>query len=371
MTGGAAVRHPDRSGRAADVIRVVDEAVAGRVVPGAVLAAGIAGQALLTYVAGAAQDDTVGWRPMTIDTVFDLASLTKVVATTPVILQLVVAGQLGLDESVAARLPGFIGAGKEHVTVRQLLTHTAGLPPHREYYERGYDGQEARTAALAEPLIAPPGTTCAYSDVGFIVLGELAAAAGGAGLAALADRLVFAPLGMTTTLFRPPGALASRIAATETYGGVGKTGVVHDENADLLGGVAGHAGLFATSADLCRYAGAWTSTEDGLAPGWLPASLRAEAVRCQTPGLGGRRGLGWGLRGDRWDNMGDGWPSSGAGHTGFTGTSISLDPVSGLWAVLLTNGVHYGRGRPGNPVVSLRKKVHAAVADAFLSRDVG
>jgi CubicO group peptidase (beta-lactamase class C family) len=368
---GAAVRRPDRSGRAADVIRVVDEAVAGRVVPGAVLAAGIAGQALLTYVAGAAQDDTAGWRPMTIDTVFDLASLTKVVATTPVILQLVAAGQLGLDEPVAARLPGFIGAGKEHVTVRQLLTHTAGLPPHREYYERGYDSQDARAAALAEPLIAPPGTACVYSDIGFIVLGELAAAAGGAGLAELAARLVFAPLGMTTTLFRPPHALASRIAATETYGGVGKTGVVHDENAELLGGVAGHAGLFATSADLCRYAGAWTSTEDGLAPGWLPASLRAEAVRCQTPGLDGRRGLGWGLRGDRWDNMGDGWPSSGAGHTGFTGTSVSLDPVSGLWAVLLTNGVHYGRGRPGNPVVSLRKKVHAAVADAFLSRDVG
>lgn len=140
---------------------------------------------------------------------------------------------------------------------------------------------------------------------------------------------------------------------------------MHDENAEVLGGVAGHAGLFGTAADLARYAAAWAG--DSRAGDCSPAGgLRAQALRCQTEGLGGRRGLGWGLRGDTWDNMGDGWPASGAGHTGFTGTSLSVDPASGLWAVLLTNAVHFGRG-PGHSVVGLRKQVHAAVAAALLA----
>jgi CubicO group peptidase (beta-lactamase class C family) len=137
--------------------------------------------------------------------------------------------------------------------------------------------------------------------------------------------------------------------------------------------VAGHAGLFGTAADLARYAAVWAgATEDGAlllegegrdrGPLW---GMRAEALRCQTGGLDARRGLGWGLRRDRYDNMGDGWPDSGAGHTGFTGTSLSVDPRSGLWAVLLTNAVHFGRG-PEHSVVGLRKQVHAAVAAELL-----
>jgi CubicO group peptidase (beta-lactamase class C family) len=164
--------------------------------------------------------------------------------------------------------------------------------------------------------------------------------------------------------------------------------VVHDENAEILGGVAGHAGLFGTAVDLARYAAAWAGNDgaDALFPGrdgrdgrdrrdgrdgrdgrdrGPLRGMRAEALRCQTEGLGARRGLGWGLRGDTYDNMGDGWPASGAGHTGFTGTSLSVDPVSGLWAVLLTNAVHFGRG-PDHSVVGLRKQVHAAVAAELL-----
>ena len=154
--------------------------------------------------------------------------------------------------------------------------------------------------------------------------------------------------------------------------------MVHDENTEAMGGVAGHAGLFGTAADLARYACAWARDGRPGCPGdgrpaWagdgaLAGGLRAEALRCQTDGLAGngRRGLGWGLRGDVWDNMGDGWPASGAGHTGFTGTSLSVDPVTGLWAVLLTNAVHFGRGLV-NSVVRLRKQVHAAVAAELLS----
>jgi CubicO group peptidase (beta-lactamase class C family) len=167
------------------------------------------------------------------------------------------------------------------------------------------------------------------------------------------------------------------MAATEPVGGRAKVGVVHDENAEAMGGVAGHAGLFGTAADLARYASAWAGDSPSAWPGdgrpaWAgggaPAGgLRAEALRCQTDGLAGdgRRGLGWSLRGDVWDNMGDGWPTSGAGHTGFTGTSLSIDPVTGLWAVLLTNAVHFGRGLVTS-AVRLRKQVHATVAADLL-----
>ena len=391
---------------------LIDDAVRRGVIPGAVLVAGIgSAEPVIRHVAGFAQDDSHARRAMTYDTIFDLASLTKVVATLPCVLRLVAAGQLGLDHPVRRHLRGFDGAGKDAVTVRQLLSHTSGLPSHREYYEYSRDPAQLRAAALAEPLVTAPGASVCYSDIGFIVLGELCAAVTGAGLDTLVAEVVCTPLGMADTGYLPGAGLAGRIASTEpaaggagpsgvrgcppgasvtsraSTGAVAKTGVVHDENAEALAGVAGHAGLFGTASDLSWYAAAWAAAGSALAtslgvPGWL----RAEALRCQTedmPGVprpddGGsgrtrpaadRRGLGWGLRGDRWDNMGDGWPLSGAGHTGFTGTSLSIDPASGLWAVLLTNAVHFGRG-PQHSVAGPRKQVHAAVATA-LADDAG
>jgi CubicO group peptidase (beta-lactamase class C family) len=338
---------------------LIDRAVRDGVVPGAVLAAGRHdAEPLLRHVAGDAQRDEVATRPMTADTVFDLASLTKVVATLPSVLYLAGRGEVGLDDQVHRYLPAF-GPGKDEVTVRQLLLHTSGLPGERRYYRWLTDAAQVRAAALAEPLVASPGSAVCYSDVGFITLGELVVAVAGCGLDEFVQDVVCAPLGLTATRYLPPASWAGRIAATERVDGLAKVGVVHDENAEVLGGVAGHAGLFGTAADLSRYAAAWAGDSSPM------EGLRAEALRCQTEGLGGRRGLGWGLRGDRWDNMGDGWPASGAGHTGFTGTSLSFDPRSGLWAVLLTNAVHFGRG-PEHSAVGLRKQVHAAVAAALL-----
>jgi CubicO group peptidase (beta-lactamase class C family) len=341
---------------------LIDDAVAAGTIPGAVLTAGRGAGPRLFHVAGDAQHDDTSRRPMMAGTMFDLASLTKVTATLPCLLYLADRGEVDLDRPAHDYLPEFAGAGQERVTVRQLLTHTSGLPAERKYYQRLRAPAEVRAAALTEPLVAAPGTTFCYSDIGFIVLGELAAAVAGRGLDELAQQEVFGPLGMTSARFRPPAGWDGRIAATERVGGVAKVGVVHDENAEALGGVAGHAGLFGTAEDLGRYAAAWAGGDEPGAPFW---GLRTEALRCQTEGLGGRRGLGWGLRDDRWDNMGDGWPRTGAGHTGFTGTSLSIDPVSGLWAVLLTNAVHFGRG-PEHSVVGLRKQVHAAVAAALL-----
>jgi CubicO group peptidase (beta-lactamase class C family) len=352
--------------------QLLDRAVDTGRIPGAVLAAGIhSREPLLLHVVGDAQRDGRSHRPMTADTIFDLASLTKVVATLPCVLYLVASGELDFDDSVRRFLPGFAGAGKDGVTVRHLLTHTAGLPSHRKYYEEMSRAGEARAAVLAEPLIAAPGSAFDYSDVGLMLAGELAAAVSGDALDELTQQVVARPLGMTDTGYRPAARLASRIAATEPVDGVAKVGVVHDENAELLGGVAGHAGLFGTAADLARYAAAWTGGPAADGDGWaqVPGPLRAEALRCQTDGLDGRRGLAWGLRHDRWDNMGEGWPESGAGHTGFTGTSLSVDPVTGLWAVLLTNAVHFGRG-PEHSVVTLRKQVHQAVAAALLDGTV-
>ena len=374
------------TGETATAAELIDRAVEAGVVPGAVLAAGRRQpEPLLWHVAGDAQRDADARRPMTADTVFDLASLTKVVATLPAVLQLAGRAEVGLDERACRYLPAFAGPGKDQVTVRQLLLHTSGLPDGRKYYRRLRDPAEIRAAVLAEPLVARPGEVFCYSDVGFITLGELAAAVAGRELDELVQEVVCAPLGMTATRYLPPGEWAGRTAATEPVGGRAKVGVVHDENTEAMGGVAGHAGLFGTAADLARYASVWAGdgppgwAGDG-SPGWAgdgppgwagdgpPAGvLRAEALRCQTDGLGGdgRRGLGWGLRGDVWDNMGDGWPASGAGHTGFTGTSLSVDPVTGLWAVLLTNAVHFGRDLVTS-VVRLRKQVHAAVAAELL-----
>jgi CubicO group peptidase (beta-lactamase class C family) len=377
----------------ATAAELVDHAVATGLVPGAVLAAGVrTAEPVLLHVAGHAQRDAAATRPMTADTVFDLASLTKVVATLPVVLRLAGRGEIGLDQPVHRYLPQFAApgrtgapgrtagpggpgrAGKDTVTVRQLLLHTSGLPGVRRYYQHLNERDEILAAALAEPLAAPPGSVFSYSDVGFISLGELAVAVTGRGLDELVRDVVCGPLGMTATRYLPPPGWAGRIAATEVVGGAAKVGVVHDENAEILGGVAGHAGLFGTAGDLARYAAVWAGgAEDGAlqleegegrgrGPLW---GMRAEALRCQTEGLDARRGLGWGLRGDRYDNMGDGWPDSGAGHTGFTGTSLSVDPRSGLWAVLLTNAVHFGRG-PEHSVVGLRKQVHAAVAAELL-----
>lgn len=345
---------------------LIDDAVADGLVPGAVLVAGLADQTLLRHVAGDAQRDSMARRPMAADTIFDLASLTKVVATTPCVLRLVAVGQLGLDDQVTRFLPGFDGPGKDLVTVRQLLTHTSGLPGERKYYQDFSDPEEARAAALTEPLTTAPGSTCRYSDIGFMVLGELLTAVAGCGLDDLTRQLVCEPLRMSSTTFRPPATLARSAASTEIVAGVAKTGIVHDENAELMGGIAGHAGLFGSAADLGQYAATWACGDPGLRNGWLPPLLWAEALRCQTDRLGGRRGLGWGLRHDRWDNMGDGWPDTGAGHTGFTGTSLAIDPATGLWAALLTNAVHFGRNRPGRSIVDIRKKVHEAVAAALL-----
>jgi CubicO group peptidase (beta-lactamase class C family) len=336
----------------------IDAAVAAGRVPGVVAAAGRGTTTLATWVAGRADTTPGASRPMTAQTLFDVASLTKVVATTAATLALAGQGLVGLDDPAARYLPGFASLGQ--VTVRHLLTHTSGLPDTRKFYQWCHSRKELLADLRATPLEAPPGTRVRYSDLGFIALGELVAGVAGETLDAAVRRLVTAELGMTDTGFNPP-AEDERFAATERRAdGTPWTGVVHDENARLMGGVAGHAGLFSTAADLARFASWWVSDEDGP----VPARLRVQAESCQTAGLDGCRGLGWTCVGDRYDILGDRWPPTAVSHTGFTGTSLALDSGSGVWVVLLTNGVHFGRD--ASAVKALRADVHAAVAAALL-----
>jgi CubicO group peptidase (beta-lactamase class C family) len=368
----------DELDQATGIIRV---AVGEGHIPGAVAAAGKGLTALATWVTGQADTTPGSARPMRTDTLFDLASLTKVVGTTTAILALasrdgIGLDDIGLDDTAGRYLPRF-GALRE-VTIRQLLTHTSGLPDTRKFYQWCSTREELTRDLFATPLEASPGTRVTYSDLGFMALGEIVAAVAGQPLDAAVRRLVTEPLGMTSTGFTP-AAPPERFAATERQAdGTPWTGIVHDENARLMGGVAGHAGLFATVGDLATFAAWWAGGDDGP----VAASLRREAETCQTAGLSGCRGLGWVCQGDRFDILSGPssvsgasgvpgasgtpghWPPTAVSHTGFTGTSLALDHPSGVWVVLLTNAVHFGRD--ATAVKALRRDLHAAVAAALL-----
>ena len=341
---------PDGLGR----IKALLDAAAGEGrVPGAVAAVGRGPVTLGCWAAG--QADGNNGRPMRADTVFDLASLTKVVATATVTLALAGRGELTLGDPVAGYVPDAKACRDGHVTIAHLLTHTSGLPDSRTFYRWCGSRAELLADLHQTPLDEPPGSRVAYSDLGFMLLGEVVAAVAGEPLDAAVRRLVTGPLGLTATGFRPNGP-AERFAATECRGdGTAWTGTVHDENARLMGGVAGHAGLFAPAADLARFAAWWVGADDAV----VPAALRRAAASCQTEGLGGRRGYGWACPGDAFDILGGRWPPTAVSHTGFTGTSLALDPASGVWVVLLTNAVH--AGRDATAVKVLRRDVHEAV----------
>lgn len=308
--------------------------------PGAVAAVGSGDRTDGTWVLGSA--DTLTGRAMTVDTVFDLASLTKVMATLPMILALVSRGSVTLD----AKLREFVPGVDDRITVAHALTHTSGLPAHVRF--TATTTAELIEAAAAVPVAVEPGSRVTYSDLGFVLLGGVVRAITGDDLDVAAEREVFGPLGLSCR-FRPPASWRERTAATEIYDGVATLGVVHDENAQTAGGVAGHAGLFGTLADVVA----------SLRPWFTPDSLRTEALRDRTAGLGGHRGLGWTCRGDGYDILSSGWGPRAVSHTGFTGTSIALDPATGRWAVLLTNQVHLGRGR--REVFAARRRWHAAL----------
>jgi CubicO group peptidase (beta-lactamase class C family) len=328
--------------------QALETAVRERVVPGAALALGVRDRTLVRVVTGAAERGPDGERPLTTGTLFDLASLTKVMATTPAVLALVDQGRLALDDPVARYVPGVDADG---VTVRHLLTHTGGLSASRRYYLAHPTAAGMRRAVLAERPESAPGSRVVYSDLGFLLLGEVVEAVTGERLDVACAELVFRPLGLARTRFRP--SPDDYLLADTTEPGAPPTrGRAHDRNAVRYGGVAGHAGLFAPLDDVARYAAWWAGHDEGP----VSSATRAEALRCQTRGLGGSRGWGWGTRSAGDDFLPEGWSECAAMHTGFTGTSIAVDPSRGWWVCLLTNAIHLGRDR--TKVGDLRTAVH-------------
>lgn len=343
--------------RVSEVLQV--EIDTGRL-PGAVVSVGVGEAVLYEASFGYAEKAPGVVRRMSNETIFDLASLTKVTATLPAVLALIEDGEIRLNDPVATFIPEFSHKSPQQpestVTLHHLLTHSAGLPAHRQYYLEFANAEDILAAVRRQPLAYHPGSRVVYSDIGFILLGEIVREVTGQKLNEFARERVFEPLGMKWTSFCPPQELYGRIAATAEQPVSGVTvGTVHDENSAALHGVSGHAGLFAPLSDLVKYQQMWL----GYGPSVLSPWMRQKAVQLHTAGLNGKRGLGWVRRMDDYDHTGDLWPETTVGHTGFTGTSLAFDPATKLWMIILTNDVHYGREQ--RRMIRLRGLLHNLV----------
>ncbi len=352
----------------------IEDSIAKKECPGAVVLVGRHGKVVYRKAYGS-RALVPAREPMTVDTVFDMASLTKVLATAPSVMTLVEDGKIRLQDRVAKFIPEFVlgGGARDQVTVEELLTHRAGLAPDdpmalytgtkKEIFERKY----------RQPLAYPPGARFVYSDVGYEVLGELVERVSGLPLDEFARQRVFLPLGMKETGFRPlspsPSSPSqksssslslplSRIAPTERINGVIRRGAVHDPRAYALGGVAGHAGLFSTADDVARFCAAMLKGGGGV----LSPAAVASMMRPRFYGDADLRGLGWDVETHFSSNRGDLFPLGSVGHTGWTGTSLWLDPTTDMFVVLLTNRNHPDES--GN-VIALRGRVASIVASAI------
>ena len=336
----------------------MEEAVATGRIPGGVV--------LIGHNGAVVYRKAFGWRSleptrerMTVDTIFDLASLTKCIATTTAMMQLMEQGRVRLNDPVAAYLPDFAQNGKAEITVRELMTHFSGLPPDLDL-KQPWEGRATayRMVMEARPDF-PPGTRFVYSDINFEALGFLVEKLSGLPLNEYARLHVFEPLGMHDTRFLPPADWRPRIAPTQ-YDEQGRMlrGVVHDPTARRMGGVAGHAGLYSTADDLAKFA------QELLSGSKILSRLTIEKMTTpqQPAGAASLRGLGWDIDSPFSSNRGVLFPVGGFGHTGFTGTSLWIDSVTDTYVIILTNHVH---PRGGHSIVSLRSRIATAAAQSL------
>ena len=352
-------KRPAAAIRLKSVDAVIEQAVHDGDIPGAVLLVGHNGRVIYRKAYGNRALEPQR-EPMTLDTIFDLASLTKVIVTTTAVMQLVEQGKVRLNDPVAKYLPEFAQNGKDDVTVRQLLTHYSGLAPDLDLKTPWQGKETAYGMAFAETPDDPPGSRFSYSDINFIVLGALVERVSGQSLEEYSARHIFLPLKMTHTRFLPPATWRSRIAPTQYDENEHMLrGVVHDPTARRMGGVAGHAGLFSTADDLAKFAQALLNGGGGILS---PLSVEKMTQPEQPPSAPVLRGFGWDIDSPFSSNRGDLLPVGSYGHTGFTGTSMWIDPTTQTYIILLTNAVH-PRGK-GN-AIALRSKVATAVAAAL------
>jgi len=355
--------------RLAPAYDVMERAVRDAAFPGGVLAVGYRGK-LAVHVFGKLSYDR-GAAPVAPDTIYDLASLTKVIVTTTLTARLTetrAGAGLQLDAPIDRYLPEWAKGPqpewRHQVTVRQLLTHTSGLPPHRDYFLTCKSKREVLEKIFAEPLETQPGSKEAYSDLGVILLAEIVERLTGKPLNILAAEQIFRPLGMSDAMFLPPKKLLSRIAPTEDDKSLRKRlvrGEVHDENAYVMGGVAGHAGLFGTAGDLAAFCqmlldGGIYAHHRILRRGTIAEFAAPQAIS------GNLRALGWAVPTEN-SSSGHFFSLHSFGHLGFTGTSIWIDPDKQLFVILLTNRVN--PTRENHKIQEVRPAVHDAVIQAL------
>jgi len=364
--------------RLAQMDSVIADEISKKHLPGAVVLVGRKGRIVWRKAYGDRALEPVR-EPMTADTIFDLASLTKVVATTTSIMILVERGKLRLSDPVSLHIPELKGEGRDRITIEHLLTHVSGYAPDFDLRERWTGYGEAIKRLIAEPLRNTPGSRFTYSDIGFIALGEVVARVSGMPLDRFAQKNIFGPLKMVNTGFRPAASLISRIAPTEkrsaqmsylgdtganagAEGEVWLRGQVHDPTSYRMNGVAGHAGLFSTANDLAIYCQMILNRGSYRGVRILAPLTVAEMTRPRIiSNGGGTRGLGWDMNTTYSTNRGDLFALGSFGHTGFTGTSIWIDPASQMFLVFLSNRVHPdGKGDVG----PLRGRVASIVAGA-------
>jgi CubicO group peptidase (beta-lactamase class C family) len=358
----------------ADVSAVVQSGINKGLYPGAVVIIGRRDTVLYSRGFGHLTWQTRSARPSPERTLWDLASLTKVVATTSSVMVLVQDGSVDLDAPVSRYLPRFSATDADprraQVTVRMLLDHTSGLPAWRPFVHLARTREAALDLLYATPLVHIPGDTAVYSDLNAMLLGEMVQAVSGNPLDRFAEQMVFGPMGMRQTLFRPPHAIWHDIAPSATYHGRAVAGVPNDGNAVRLGGVAGHAGLFSTGSDLARYARSWlASGHSGADESPFHPEVVSRFLQ-HTPASGSRL-LGW----DTPDPLrtepsvfGTHLSSAAYGHTGWTGTEIWIDPAQNLFLVFLTNRSYAPRG--GHSIERLRA-LRARLSDLIATAPSG
>lgn len=339
---------------------VIQDAIHSGQIPGAVVLVGHKGKVIFQKAYG--HRALVPKRePMTLDTVFDVASLTKVVATTSAIAKLVEEGKIRLNERVTQYIPEFQG-GKSEITVKHLLIHFSGMRPDVDL-EPVWSGYETgiKLAVTDHPLW-PINTRFVYSDINFVLLGEIVRRVSGQSLPEFVETKIFRPLGMKDTGYQPPGSLTPRIAPTEILKGtqIPLRGVVHDPTSRYMGGVAGHAGLFSTATDLSKFAEMLLGMGErkGIRI-FSPLTVRKFTSPQTPPDQTILRGLGWDIDSPFSSTRGDLFPLGSYGHTGFTGTSMWMDPYTDSYVILLTNSVH-PHIKP--PISSLRSRVSSVAA---------
>lgn len=368
VKGGLKMTKPEEVGMDSEQLRkldnVIEEAIKRGDTPGAVVLVARKGKIVYRKAYGRMMVEPKSV-PMEIDTIFDLASLTKPIATATSIMLLVQDGKLLLFDKVTTWIPEFGQKGKDKITVFHLLTHTSGLPAWDRYFLReGIDKQGVIADICAKDTAAEPGTKFIYSDLGYIILGELVERISGKPLDKFAQERIFKPLGMKNTMFNPPDKLKPRCAATEKRAGKIIQGEVHDGNAYVLGGVAGHAGLFSTADDLAIFCQMLLNNGKYKNKQLLsPLIVKAMTTNQLSEKFEEKRGLGWGISTIHTTLRGDFFPLGSYGHTGWTGTSILIDPATETFIILLCNRVHPdGKG----DVSRLRSLVSNIVATSIL-----